>query len=124
MIEILPQSTDKILAIRPSGVLTHKDYKDFVPLLDATVQAGEYIYLLIDMEDFEGMTPHAVLDEFLTGMKYWWSFEAIAVVGEDKWEKYLTKISQYVTISDTRFFDVKDKDKAWAWLQGEYDDDH
>ncbi|MGM0421739.1 MAG: STAS/SEC14 domain-containing protein [Pseudomonadota bacterium] len=124
MIEILPQSTDKILAIRPKGVITHEDFEKFTPLLDATVQSGEYIYLLVDMVEFESITPHAMLDDFLLGMKYWWNFEAVAVIGDSKWEEYLTKLSQFVTISDTRFFDPEDSDKAWTWLQGEYAEDH
>jgi len=119
MLKILPQSTDKILGVKASGQLTHEDYEAFIPLIDAKVQNGEHLYLYIDITDFEGMSAHAMLDDFLASMKYWWNFEAVAVVGNKTWEKYFTKFGNYLTPADVRFFEPVDFKDAWAWLDTE-----
>ena len=119
MLKILPQSDEKILAVQASGELTHEDYEAFLPLLDAKVQSGDHVYLLLDITQFDGMTAHAMVDEFLASMKYWWNFEAVAVVGNKKWEKYFTRFGNYLSPADTRYFDAESEDQAWIWLRGE-----
>ena len=124
MLEILDQSTDKILAVAARGTLTHEDYEAFVPMLDATVQTGNHIYLLVDIEGLEGMTAHALVDDFMTGMKYWWNFEAVAFVGEPGWEETVFRFADYLIPAEIKFFPVAEKSLAWKWLEGEYADDH
>lgn len=117
MIDILEQSTDKILAVKASGILTHEDYENFLPLLDASINTESHIGLYVDISGFEGMTPHAMLDDFLTGIKYYWNFTYVAVVGDEKWMKFLTEFTDWITPSDLEYFDEKDAEKAWKWLQ-------
>jgi len=117
MIDILEQSTDKILAVKASGILTHEDYENFLPLLDASINTESHIGLYVDISGFEGMTPHAMLDDFLTGIKYYWNFTYVAVVGGEQWMKFLTEFTDWITPSDLEYFDEKDADKAWKWLQ-------
>lgn len=117
MITILPQSTDKILAIKISGTLTHEDYEEFIPLLDAKIQSGEHIHMLADITEFEGMTAHAVLDDFLASVKYWPNFDAIAVIGNKDWEKMLTRIGNYLSPAHARYFEAAEMPQAWRWLE-------
>lgn len=119
MLEILNDSTDRILSIKISGTLSHEDYESFIPLIDAKVQSGKHLYLLADITEFESITPHALLDDFLAGMKYWWNFEAVAVVGNRKWEENLTKIGDFVSPVDLEYFDADQKKQARAWLEAQ-----
>ena len=117
MIKILPQSTDKILAIKISGTLTHEDYEEFIPLLDAKIRDGQHIHMLADITEFKGMTAHAVLDDFFASVKYWPNFEAVAVVGNKDWEKFLTMVGNYLSPADTEYFEAGEIAKAWRWLE-------
>ncbi len=116
MLKILPKSTDKILAIKVSGELTHEDYEEILPLLDAKVKGGDHLYLWIDITEFTGMTAHALVDDFLSSMKYWWDFNAVAVIGNKKWEEYFTKFGNYLSPADVKFFKPENGDDAWVWL--------
>ena len=117
MLKILPQSTNKILAIKISGTLTHEDYESFIPLLDAKIHEGEHIYMLVDITEFESMTAHAVLDDFFASVKYWPNFEAVAVVGNKAWEKILTRIGNFLSPADAKYFEAHEMPQAWAWLE-------
>lgn len=117
MLKILPQSTDKILAIKVSGKLTHKDYEEFIPLLDAKIHEGEHIHMLADITEFEGMTLHAVIDDFLASVKYWPNFEAVAVVGNKDWEEVLTKFGNYLSPAHAKYFKAGEMAEAWRWLE-------
>ncbi len=122
MIKILSQSTEEILAIKISGTLTHDDYEDFIPLLDAKIQDGDHIYLLADITEFKGMTAHAVMDDFFASVKYWPNFEAVAVVGTKSWEKMLTTFGNYLSPAHAKYFEASEMPQAWRWLEDELSD--
>ncbi len=117
MIEFLNKGSDSILAIKASGVLTHDDYEKFIPLLDVSVRDNNHVNMFVDISEFESITPHAMLDDFMVGMRYWFNFDSVAIIGDKKWEEYLVKFYDLVTPCDIKFFKPEESDAALKWLE-------
>ena len=54
MIEILDQSTGNVFAMRLSGKILHRDYQQFVPMLEKQIEEHGSVRCYIEMTDFHG----------------------------------------------------------------------
>ena len=116
MIEQLPGSHDKILALKLSGKLHDEDYRSFVPAIDAAAQSGK-VRLLAQFHDFHGWSPMAMWDDIKFATTHCTKFDKVALVGEKTWEKWMAAVCKPFTMARVQYFDAADVDKAWAWLQ-------
>ena len=117
MIETLNTGSPKIIGFKLHGKLHDRDYESFVPAVDAAVAAEGRVRLFAQFEDFHGWDLHAAWDDFKFGLKHYSDFERIAMVGERKWEAWITKVCKPFTKAKVRYFDQTEIDKAWSWLR-------
>ena len=116
MIELLPNSSDIVLAFRLSGKLHDADYKTFVPTVDDAAKSGK-IRLLVEFHDFQGWDTHALWDDIKSATTHCTKFDRIALVGEKPWEKWMAVVCKPFTLAKVRYFDGANLSDAWAWLQ-------
>jgi len=119
MITALPQSTGKLLGFRMSGKLHDEDYKHFVPTVEAAIKTSGKVRILAQFEDFHGWDLHALWDDTKFSTQHCADVEKIALVGDKKWEEWMAKVCKPFTLAKLRYFDIKDADAAWQWLQQE-----
>ncbi len=117
MIETLDTGSPKIVGFKLHGKLHDDDYRSFVPAVDAAVAAEGKVRLFAQFEDFHGWDLHAAWDDFKFGLKHYSDFERIAMVGERKWEAWMTKVCKPFTKAMVKYFDQTEVDKAWTWLR-------
>ena len=117
MIEPLPQSSDNVLGFKMSGKLHDEDYKKFVPIVDAAAAKHGKVRLLAQFHDFHGWDAHALWDDIKFSTTHCTKIERIALVGEKKWEEWMTKVCKPFTMAKVKYFDAAETDQAWAWLQ-------
>jgi hypothetical protein len=43
--------------------------------------------------------------------------ERVALVGDKAWEKWMAAVCKPFTMAKIRYFDVKDVESAWKWLE-------
>lgn len=118
MIEQLPRSTDSVLGFRLSGKLHDADYQNFVPLIDAALKKHPKVRVLALFQDFHGWDLHALWDDIKFSTTHCTKLDRIALVGEKKWEEWMAKVCKPFTLAKVRYFDHRDVDVAWTWLQG------
>jgi SpoIIAA-like len=116
MVTPLPQSTERVLGFKLSGTLHDDDYKNFVPVVDAAIAAHGKIRMLSLFEDFHGWDALALWDDTKFSTKHCADIEKLAIVGDQIWERWMAVICKPFTKSRIEYFDVKDLDRAWAWL--------
>lgn len=116
MIEILSTDSDKVVAFKMSGKLHDADYKEFVPALEAAIEAHGKIRMLAQFHDFHGWDLHAAWDDTKFAVKHFTEIERIALVGEETWEEWMAKVCRPFTLAKIRYFDVADIDQAWEWI--------
>ncbi len=117
MIETLPTSADNILAFKLSGKLHDEDYKTFVPAIDAALTKHPKVRLLAQFHDFHGWDAHALWDDIKFSTTHCTKIDRIALVGEKRWEQWMSKVCKPFTMAKIEYFDAADIGKAKAWLE-------
>ena len=73
--------------------------------------------MLFVMEDFHGWEPGAAWDDFRFGTSHSAQVERVAMVGEKKWQRWLTKIGSIFLHERVRYFDLHDLAEAERWVR-------
>lgn len=115
MVEVL-RNEGNFLAFKLSGKLHDEDYKQFMPLIQAAADKGK-LHLLVEMENFEGWDLPALWDDMQLDAHYGKQIERLAVIGDKKWEQWMTKICRPFTSARVEYFDAQGAQGAWAWVQ-------
>ncbi len=119
MLEVMPESTGKILWLRADGKLTDRDYREvFTPSLEAVLREHGKARLLCQLEpDFQGWTPGAMWDDLKLGLKHRGDFEKLALVGASAWIDVLAKLFAHLMSGEVRTFLREHLAEAWIWVQ-------
>jgi len=117
MFQFIPVHEDNIYAVRVSGKLSHEDYQAFLPQLESLIKPNEKIALLIELDDFHGVDLSAMKDDFFFGMKHGDSFEKVAIVGDKKWQKWMTLLSSPFLKGEIKYFNRIALQDGWDWLR-------
>lgn len=115
MIKVIPINESHILAVRISGKLVEKDYVDFVPQLERILKKENKISLLIKLEEFEGWSAKAMLEDMKIGLTHDDDLLRIAIVGEKTWQKFMASIGNLFTDTKIDYFD--EESSALEWLR-------
>jgi hypothetical protein len=117
MIEILKSPIPGVLAFKLSGKLHDEDYKEFVPQVDAAIAADGKTRVLAQFHDFQGWDAKALWVDIKFSTTHCTRIDRIALVGEKKWEKWMATVCKPFTMAKIKYFDAKDVDAAWKWLE-------
>ena len=119
MFQEMDRSAGNILGFKVSGKLADSDYKTLTPIIDETTARFGKVRLLMLMDEFEGITLHAAWDDFVFMLKHRDAIERLALVGEDRWERWLAKLGRPFIKGETEYFDKAQLDEAWQWLHAD-----
>jgi len=116
MHKIIPKE-DNVLRVEVSGRLTQEDYDDLVPSWESFIARHGKIRMVFVMRDFHGWEPHAAWDDFRFDLQHRQQVERIAMVGEKKWQHWMTKVAAWFVDANVRYFDVSDESEAERWVR-------
>jgi len=105
-----------ILHLRITGKLTAADYEQFVPVVDAHIEARERVLLLVELHDFHGWTAGSLWRDLKFGIQHFHRIDRIAIQGEKPWQKGLAHFCAPFTMARIRYFTAGQHDAARAWL--------
>jgi len=118
MLMKLEQSTPAVIGFLASGRLTDNDYKKFlIPEVKQAIAEQGSIRLLFMMDGFEGWDIQAAWDDLIFGMEINRQVERVAIVGDKDWEKWVARLVKAFTHGEVRYFDLKQREQAWAWIK-------
>ena len=109
------QGQGNIVTARASGTLTHEDYQHFTEELERRMRVYGSVRVLLDLEDFHGWDFGAAWSDFTFGLRHIGRFERCAVVGDKKWEEWLTDLGK--PFFKVRYFDRSQRAQALEWLR-------
>ena len=116
MLQIIPSSHENVIVVKATGLLTDKDYKEFVPRLEKLIEKQGAVSILLEFENFRGWEPKALWDDFKIGLEHTGDFRKIAIVGEKVWHHFFAVIVRAFTSGEVRYFEQDEIQKAWAWI--------
>lgn len=118
MIEINAKADQAILSMKASGKLTRQDLEEVEPKLQNFTSLVDDPHLIMILEDFEGWEDAAAFwKDLQLDSEYIGYFDRIAVVGEQKWQEWGTRLLNPITKEELQFFPLEQADKAWEWAQ-------
>lgn len=106
----------KLMEVHVTGKLERADYEKFVPDTEKLIREHGRIRLLVVMEDFHGWHAGAFWEDLKWDVKHFADIERVAVVGETKWQEWMTLFCRPFTIARVRFFEHGQREDARAWL--------
>lgn len=114
MIEVNTKTDKDILAIKATGKLTKGDLDDLVPVLKKHISASKDPHLIMILEDFKGWEDTAAFwKDLQLDVEYIGHFDRIAVVGDQKWEEWGTRLVDPITKEELKFFPIDQAKDAW-----------
>lgn len=117
MLQILGQTQDNIIATKAMGKLTKSDYASLLPVLINRLQTYKKIRWYFEMENFQGWELKALWQDVKFDVQHANDFERIAMVGEKKWQEWITDLMKPFTNAEIAFFELKDRDIALEWIK-------
>jgi ubiquinone/menaquinone biosynthesis C-methylase UbiE len=118
-IRLTEKKDGKILEASVSGKLTHGDYQRFVPEFGRLVKQHGKINVFFEMVGFRGWNAAALWDDIKFDLKHFAGIERLAMVGDKKWQRGMSKFCHPFTTARIRYFDRTAADEARAWLDDE-----
>ena len=114
---VIRVNNDYFLEFTCRGKLTHSDYNFIIPMAEAALPNidDSVVRALVDVREFEGWEPRALLDELKFDFKHRRDFDRIAVVGHKRWEEWMTNLFGWFMSGDLQYFE--DRHAALDWLQ-------
>ena len=116
MIEILTGLPAHTVGFKMIGKLHDEDYKKFVPLLDAEIAKEGKVNVLAVFHDFHGWDARALWDDIKFATTHCTKIKRIAMIGENKWQKWMATICKPFTLAKIQYFDSSQLEAAKAWL--------
>ena len=112
---------DGLVRIKAGGTLDSTDYDEFVPQFEriATREPGTVPMVIELAPDFSGWDLGGIWRDLKFDAKHKDSFGRIAIVGDDKWEEWGTKLSNPLFRAEMRFFAPSKRDVAENWAKDE-----
>lgn len=117
MIQTIETKFPKTIGFKLSGKLHDEDYKSFVPTIESFLAAEGKARLFVQFDDFHGWDMHAVWDDTKFAFKHYSDFDRIAMVGDQRWEKWMAQVCKPFTKAKVRYFEASQVEDAWAWLR-------
>jgi demethylmenaquinone methyltransferase/2-methoxy-6-polyprenyl-1,4-benzoquinol methylase len=115
-IELTEKNCGKILEARVSGKLAHGDYQRFVPEFQRLVSQHGKIRVVFEMVNFRGWKVVALWDDVKFDLKHFSGIERLAMIGDKKWQKGMSKFCRPFTTARIRYFDRTAAIEARAWI--------
>lgn len=116
-IELHEKPEQNLLEVKASGKLSAQDYHEFEPAVERLMDGGK-IKILFEMHDFHGWDLGATWEDIKFATKHCRDVERIAMVGDQKWEKWMSMICKPFTMSKIRYFEDGEQSEARQWLAG------
>src|SRR6516162_2108929 len=104
-IQMSERKLKNFLVIRVSGRLAREDYRDFVPELERILREKGRIRVLLELVDFHGWKPGALLEDLKFDLSHFSHLDRLAIVGDRVWEKVLSLVSTPFTTAEIRYFE-------------------
>jgi hypothetical protein len=108
---------DGVLRVEVSGKLTRRDYDELIPSWEKIIARQGALRMLFIMKDFEGWEPGAAWEDLQFDLKYAHRIDRIAMVGEKKWQEWLSKLGSLFVKAEVRYFDAAKLPEAERWVE-------
>jgi len=113
----IEKRADGVLHIVADGQLTTEDYAEFVPRFEKFAQAGPNAMRIELGPSFTGWSLAALWRDIRFDLRHWKQFGRMAVIGDKRWEKWGTDLTDPFVPGEMKFFERGSEAEADEWLR-------
>jgi len=117
MIDIITKRDSNIVYTTVSGTLDKEDINRLLPVLQQTIESFGKARWYYEMHDFNGWTLDAFWKDVTFSISHTFDFERIAMVGEEKWQNWMTQFMKPFSPATIQYFNSTEKEKALDWIK-------
>jgi hypothetical protein len=127
MLEYLPSKED-VIAIRCGGKLKRAELETYMDRLEASLAQREQTHLFAEVVEFGGLDTDG-LGNLMKRSAVWFRnldrVGRVAIVADQSWIRWAAKLESAVLPHVSyETFESDERERAWAWVQGETDRPH
>jgi hypothetical protein len=115
-ISLIETNGGAVLEVQASGTLVHEDYMKFEAKVSQLRLTHPKLRVLFEMVNFHGWDAAGLLDDAKFDFKHAKDIERFAMVGDKKWEKYVTAVGSLLTMAKVKYFDAAQLAEAKRWV--------
>ncbi|MCA8888353.1 MAG: STAS/SEC14 domain-containing protein [Parvularculaceae bacterium] len=119
MIKAIDGFSGNCLGFEASGAVTASDYRKVLePAVNAALKDNKKLRLFYRIaDDFSGIGPGAMWEDFSVGMSHYFAWERIAIVTDNDWIANSIGAFGFLMPAKVKAFALADDAAARAWLQ-------
>ena len=117
MFKVLEKTFGNLIAIEIDGHIEKKDYDKVTPLIEKVVREYGKVKLYIQINSIKGIEPAAFMKDVKTYLNHFNDVDKIAVVGENKWQKFWSDLADPFVSGEIRFFTHSEIAEAQTWIE-------
>ncbi len=117
MIEQVEIPSTKAVGFKVSGKINDEDIKLVIDAINRKFQQEDKLAIYVELEDFQGISLKALIDDLKFGIPNMHRFNRKAVVSDKSWHETLMEISDKVMPGiDLKHFNKDEKEAALLWV--------
>lgn len=113
----IDMETPEIVAYEFDEKLEKEDVEHVHDDLKEAISASDSVRFFADMRHLSEVEPEAILEDLKLTREYLGDIERFAVVGDKRWQSWLTGMTDKLARGEARYFDPDHLDEAEAWVR-------
>ena len=118
MFKVMQAEVDNLLYVQVSDLVTKEEIQQIAKTADELIEKQGKINILAELKEFKGYnTLSAFFEDFHYGVTHRDSFNKLAVVGENKIEEMMVKLSSLFMHGEIKYFESNNLNEALSWVK-------
>ena len=117
MFEIMKESEGNVIGVHMAGTVHKQDYAELVPKVEIIAKQCGDVRMLWDLGDYKSEAANAWISDLKFGREFHEKVTKLAIVGDKKWEEWITKLAAPLYAKEARYFHTADMKAAWEWVK-------
>ena len=116
MIELLPETGGRLIALKMSGIVTEEDQDRSFETAEPMLETERVSHLLLDWADLDSWAKGARSSSTWFGLHHRALIGRVAIIAEDKWAEEAMRITDIFQAVPVRRFLPTERADALAWI--------
>ncbi|MCX2838434.1 STAS/SEC14 domain-containing protein [Salinimicrobium sp. CDJ15-81-2] len=116
MINLLNSDRDNLIAVEVSGKVSKEEVENLHPLIDKIIAKNNKVDFYFELHDFYGYDLEGLWADLKIDAAHISDYGNMAIVGDKIWQEKTTKVLNFFSGSQIKYFDLNEKDTAKAWI--------
>tara|TARA_R110002051_G_scaffold126868_1_gene200467 strand:+ start:118 stop:477 length:360 start_codon:yes stop_codon:yes gene_type:complete len=119
MLQIIDVKKDNVIATLATGKLEQQDIEKVHPIIHSILDKGFKVRWYFEMVNFTGWDVPGLWEDLKMDTAHATDYEKIAMVGDEKWQEWITQFMKPFTNAEIKYFNLDQKEDAKSWIESQ-----